>query len=109
RALAQLQSADAAAAPAVALEALDHPAPQTCQPAAATGGPHLRVMAGPNTGERIYLGEAGAALDRGVGVRRTDGGFVLDRTGPNGAPVRLNSREIGAEPVPLKDMDMLQV
>jgi len=84
-------------------------APDALQ-AAVPAGAYLRVMVGPNTGERLYLSEGGVQLEGGV-VVRPEGERVLVRRGspPAGMPVRLNSRELGPEPAPLKDMDMLQV
>lgn len=85
------------------------PEPGDSASAPAAGGAYLRVMVGPDTGKRIVLGDSGAELEGDVKVQRAEDGFVLGRGSTGGLPVLLNSREVGGEPVPLKDMDMLQV
>ncbi|NIP72620.1 MAG: FHA domain-containing protein [Gammaproteobacteria bacterium] len=80
--------------------------------AAPGGGPFLQVVAGPSAGQHIAVTDPITELAAGVRLEGDSSGrklrYVPDAKGTARA-VRINGRKVTAEPVRVKDMDMVQI
>jgi predicted component of type VI protein secretion system len=81
-------------------------------PTAAPAPARIRVLAGPAAGREApllkavtTLGQPGIAV---VSITQRAGGYQLTRLSGPAAP-RLNGSELGAEPVPLRDQDLIEL
>lgn len=86
------------------------PAPAENVPAPSRTDAYFKIMVGERAGQRLSVPDDGLELLPGVRVQRENDKLVVRRLpGLRQHVVRLNSQDIAAGSVALKDMDMLQV